>query len=118
MKKLNVLFAAFLVLVVLQFLLTLLTPIRSAQGAEEIGLTEIETLQISIMMKDLLLAQQRIQILQTQFQAVVTQRDQAQTELVGMIQRLRVAHQAPEEKFSFDALTLKFVPLPDDPDKK
>lgn len=80
-------------------------------------LTQVETLQISIMMKDVLLAKQQIQILQTQFQAVVARRDKAQAEYDAMVGRLRIAHKAPADKFDFDTATLKFVPVPKETEK-
>ena len=85
---------------------------QPAKAASKIELTELETLQISIMMKDVLLANQQIQILQTQFQRIVAQRDAAQAEYEAMVERLRVAHKAPADKFDFNTATLKFVPLP------
>jgi len=75
-------------------------------------LTEIETLQISIVMKDALLAAQQIQILQVQFQAAVARRNARQAEFDRMVERLRVVHEAPADKFTFDSATLTFVPIP------
>lgn len=80
-------------------------------------LTEVETLQISIMMKDVLIAEQQVKILQSQFQIMVALHRNRQQQVEAMIGRLRVAHKAPADKFDFDTATLKFVPVPKETEK-
>ena len=73
---------------------------------ERVGLllTELEILRLSVIVKDLLLAQQRIQNLQRNFQTTLAV--------------VRKAHNAPEDKFIFDPNTMRFVPIPQKPEVK
>lgn len=75
-------------------------------------LTEVETLQISIVMKDLLILQLSINNLNARFQTLTNRQTSMQAGLDRMVERLRVVHEAPADKFEFNAATLKFVPLP------
>ena len=76
------------------------------EAKKEVGLllTELEVLRLSVIVKDLLLAQQRIQNLQRNFQAVLVV--------------VRKAHNAPEAKFIFDPNTMRFIPIPQKPEVK
>jgi len=75
-------------------------------------LTEVETLQISVVMKDLLILQLSINNLNARFQTLTSRQSNMQAGLDRMVERLRIVHKAPADKFNFDADTLKFVPLP------
>jgi len=75
-------------------------------------LTEVETLQISIVMKDTLLAAQRMEILLTRYNQAVVERNAGQAAFDQMVVRLRAVHEAPADRFTFDSATLRFIPLP------
>ena len=105
-----------MLLAVMLAVFALFAALLPAQEIEEkaqvsLELTEVETLQISIIMKDTLLAAQQIQILQAQFQTATAQRNARQAEFNRMVERLRVVHEAPADKFAFNSAALKFVPI-------
>ena len=109
MKKLLVLVALWTALCVM---------FAIAQEAEvSLELTEVETLQISIVLKDLVILQLQINNLNARFQTLTNQQDNMQAGLDRMIGRLRTEHEAPADKFTFDQRTLKFVPIPPSPDE-
>jgi hypothetical protein len=85
----------------------------SAQTAEQparvepevsLVLTELENLRLNVIVKDLLLAQQRIQNLQRNFNSVLAV--------------VRKDHNAPEDKFLFDPNTMRFIRIPEKPEVK
>ncbi len=96
----------------LVFVVFVVALLAQAQTVGEVGLTEVETLKVSNLAKDVQIAIQQIQILQANFDRLVTQRNASQTAFLAMVERLRVAHQAPEDKFTFDAVRFTFVPVP------
>jgi hypothetical protein len=73
---------------------------------ERVGLllTALEILRLSVIVKDLLLAQQRIQNLQRNFNSVLAV--------------VRKDHNAPEDKFLFDPNTMRFIRIPEKPEVK
>ncbi|MEE8608593.1 MAG: hypothetical protein V3S55_13380 [Nitrospiraceae bacterium] len=75
-------------------------------------LTEVETLQVSIVLKDLLILQLSIDNLNARFQTLTNQKSNMQAGLDRMIERLRVVHEAPADEFEFNPATLKFTPIP------
>lgn len=103
MKKLPViLFVVLVLLMVGSSPATAQTP--EVEEKVSLVLTELENLRLNVIVKDLRLAQQRIQILQRDFQAVLAV--------------VRKAHNAPEAEFIFDPNTMRFVPIPKEPEVK
>lgn len=103
-----------IVLFALALLLSAQTVEQTAKVEPEVSLelTEVESLKLSLVLKDILLAAQQLQIIQATFQGAVAQRDARQKEFDTMLAGLRIVHKAPADKFSFNPNTMKFVPVP------
>ena len=84
----------------------------SAQEAPDTPeLTEMENLKMTVVLQKLLLANQRIQILQTALQNAFPARDARQQEFDVMLAKLRREHNTPEDKFEFNPNTMTFNPI-------
>ena len=85
----------------------------AAQDTKEsaLELTELEQLKLSVLMKDVLLANQQLQLIQMQFKEAAGKRDAKQRELEATLGRLRVTHKVPVDKFNFDPERFRFIPI-------
>jgi hypothetical protein len=107
MKKLPVILFVVVVLLMVGFSpATAQTAEQPARVEPEVSLvlTELENLRLNVIVKDLLLAQQRIQNLQRNFNSVLAV--------------VRKDHNAPEDKFLFDPNTMRFIRIPEKPEVK
>ena len=102
-----------LVLAVMLFAVLSL-PAQDAPATPE--LTEVETLKVRLILSDIRLADQQMQIIQAQFQAALATRGAKQQEFQTMLAVLRKEHNAPEDKFAFDANTMTFTPIEQRPE--
>lgn len=82
---------------------------------QKLELTELESANLSLLLKDVQLSQLQIQIVQSQYQTAVAQRDARQAKLSALLLGFRELHSAPAEKFTFDAVKMVFVPIPKEP---
>lgn len=103
MKKLiPILFVVFAVAILAQ---------APADEVNPLELTELESAKLSLLLKDVQLSQLQIQIVQSQYQTAVAQRDARQSRLNALLDEFRELHSAPADKFSFDAVKMSFIPL-------
>ncbi len=76
-------------------------------------LTETEELKLSLLLKDVQLADKDVQLARMQFLNLSQIQAARQRAFDVEVQRLRAEHNLPVEKFSFDRTALKFVPVPE-----
>lgn len=78
-------------------------------------LTKLESAELRLQIKDVQLNQLQIQIALRAHNTAVRQRDAQQARLNAMLEELRELHKAPADKFTFDAVKMAFVPIPEKP---
>lgn len=81
-------------------------------------LTEVETLKLSGLLKDVQLADKDVQLARMQFLNLSQILAARQQTMNNEIERLRIVHTLPTGEFIFDAATLKFVPVPKEEKKE
>lgn len=85
-----------------------------ADEVNPLELTELEGAKLSVLIKDVQLSQLQIQIVQSQYQTAVAQRDARQARLNALLDEFRGSHSAPADKFTFDGAKMVFVPIPEE----
>ena len=87
------------------------------EDPKAVQLTELESANVLLLVKDVQLGNQGMQLVQAQFQAAVAGRDGAQAKLAALVGQLRGLHKAPEAEFTFNVQTMSFVPIPPAPEE-
>lgn len=93
-------------------------PAEPTEEAKAVELTELESAKLSVLIKDVQLSQLQIQIVQSQYQTAVAQRDARQARLNALLDGFRELHSAPTDKFTFDAVKMVFVPIPQESERE
>ncbi len=107
MKKLHKLIVLHIVAMLFAFLLA------SAQDKPAVPeLTEVETLKLSGLLKDVQLADKDVQLARMQFLNLSQIQAARQQTMNNEIERLRIVHVLPTGEFIFDVATLTFKPVP------
>lgn len=81
-------------------------------------LTEVETLKLSVLTKDVQLADKDVQLARMQFLNLSQIQAVRQRALGVEIQRLRDEHNLSTAEFNFDRAALEFVPVPKEEKKE
>lgn len=81
-------------------------------------LTTEEALQLSVLTKDVQLADKDVQLARMQFLNLSQIQATRQRAFAVEVQRLRDEHNLPVEKFSFNRTTFEFTPVPKEEKKK
>ncbi|KKM15483.1 hypothetical protein LCGC14_1695570 [marine sediment metagenome] len=93
-------------------------PAEPTEEPKAVELTELESAKLSVLIKDVQLSQLQIQIVQSQYQTAVGQRDARQARLNALLDGFRELHSAPTDKFTFDAVKMVFVPIPQESERE
>ncbi len=115
MKKLHKLIVPNIIAVLLAFLLA---SAQDKPAVPEPELTEVETLKLSGLLKDVQLAEKDVQLARMQFLSLSQILAVRQQTMNNEVEQLRVVHTLPAGEFIFDVATLTFKPVPKEQGKK
>jgi hypothetical protein len=85
-------------------------PASAPKPAKSLPLSHVQQLQIEDYEKDVMLAQQQIELLKVQLATALLSERQSEQNFTGYLAKLRTDLNAPASTWDFDAATLSFVP--------